>query len=144
MFKQLLFASLLALTYGFAAFRYDGSTTALAAMKSRAIPFLDAPEKLDGTAVGDYGFDPMGLTYTIESMNFVQSAELKHGRVAMLACLGFLVQQKVHFLSPESDPIRGMLSLGLGPNLQILSFIGVIELMTWEQTYTGSAPAGKF
>lgn len=86
----------------------------------------------------------MGLTYTIQSMNFVQSAELKHGRVAMLACLGFLVQEKLHLLSPESDPIKGMLSLGVGPNLQIFSFIAVLELMTWEQTYAGITPPGTF
>ena len=29
---------------------------------SKAIPFLTVPEKLDGSMVGDMGFDPMGLS----------------------------------------------------------------------------------
>lgn len=113
------------------------------ATKSRAIPFLHTPEKLDGKMVGDFGFDPMGLTNNFHSLNYVKAAELKNGRVAMLASLGFLVQQKVHFLSSESDPLKAMVSLGLGPNLQILSFIAVIELMTWEKTYSGTTEPGK-
>lgn len=31
-------------------------------VQSKALPFLEAPKKLDGSMVGDFGFDPMGLT----------------------------------------------------------------------------------
>jgi hypothetical protein len=29
-------------------------------VQSKALPFLEAPKKLDGSLVGDFGFDPMG------------------------------------------------------------------------------------
>ena len=41
--------------------------------------------------IGDQGFDPLGITNTIPSLNYVRAAELKHGRVAMLAVLGWHV-----------------------------------------------------
>lgn len=61
--------------------------------KSRALPFLEAPPKLDGTLAGDAGFDPLGLS-EIEGIGadlyWMREAELKHGRVAMLATVGVL------------------------------------------------------
>lgn len=30
--------------------------------QSKALPFLKAPAKLDGSLAGDYGFDPMGIS----------------------------------------------------------------------------------
>ena len=43
-------------------------------------------------------FDPLGLSRGIEEPRFrkYQEAELKHGRVAMLAALGFLVAESFH------------------------------------------------
>jgi hypothetical protein len=77
------------------------------AIKSIAIPFLDAPDTLDGSMVGDYGFDPLGLARTDlnlgsanekeRSLAFVlrdyREAELRHGRLAMLAALAWPVQE---------------------------------------------------
>jgi len=108
--------------------------------KSKALPFIEAPAALDGSMVGDFGFDPLGFTENIGNMNYVRSAELKHGRVSMVAFVGFLVQQYVHFRIDESDPFKAVTALGFGPNLQILSFIGVIELLTWDKTFMGGAP----
>jgi hypothetical protein len=51
----------------------------------------------------------------------------------MIACAGFLTQQYVHVLVDEANPLKAVTALGFGPNLQILSFIGVIELMTWDK-----------
>lgn len=87
--------------------------------------------------LGDRGFDPLGLTNTINNLDYVRSAELKHARVAMLAIVGVIVQKYIHVLTPESDPFKAITALGYGPNLQILSFIGVIELATWNKTYSG-------
>ena len=111
--------------------------------KSKALPFLESPAKLDGTLVGDFGFDPLGFTDTLQTLNYVQAAELKHSRVSMLAVVGFLVQQKLHFLSSEADPFKAIAAIGYGPNLQILSFIGVIELATWDKTFKGETPGEK-
>jgi len=125
-------------------FQLNGRSPASSSMvmmaKSKALPFLESPKALDGTSVGDFGFDPLGLTETLVDLNYVKAAELKHSRVAMLAVVGFLVQQNVHFLSPEADPIKAISALGLGVNLQILSFIGTIELATWNKTFFSTTP----
>ena len=54
------------------------------AEKSKALPFLARPAKLDGSMPGDFGFDPLGLTDVLPNTYYVQSAELKHSRVAMV------------------------------------------------------------
>lgn len=51
-------------------------------------------EQLDGTMAGDVGFDPLGLS-SIEglagaNLYWMREAELKHGRIAMLATVGVL------------------------------------------------------
>jgi len=51
--------------------------------KSKALPFMESPAHLDGM-VGNVGFDPMGLS-TPQNIKWMREAELKHGRMAMLA-----------------------------------------------------------
>lgn len=46
--------------------------------KSTALPFMDSPPALDGSAVGDFGFDPLGLT---ENIN------IPYGRCSLDCCL---------------------------------------------------------
>ena len=57
---------------------------------SQALPFLDRPEVLDEVRLaGDAGFDPLGLATDAESLIRYRDAELKHGRLAMLAAVGW-------------------------------------------------------
>jgi len=67
---------------------------ALPIERSAAIPFLKKPPALDGSMVGDVGFDPLGFTTTITELggdlNYVREAELMHGRQSMLAFVGFI------------------------------------------------------
>merc|ERR1719326_56128 len=62
--------------------------------RSAALPFLKRPPALDGSMVGDVGFDPLGISTTITELggdlNYVREAELMHGRQAMLACVGMV------------------------------------------------------
>eukprot|EP00531_Pseudo-nitzschia_arenysensis_P008521 CAMPEP_0116130818 /NCGR_PEP_ID=MMETSP0329-20121206/8678_1 /TAXON_ID=697910 /ORGANISM="Pseudo-nitzschia arenysensis, Strain B593" /LENGTH=248 /DNA_ID=CAMNT_0003625213 /DNA_START=29 /DNA_END=775 /DNA_ORIENTATION=+ len=76
--------------------------------RSAALPFLPRPVALDGSMVGDVGFDPFYLssipknfagfiqppsweeTEGIETLYWMREAELKHGRVAMLAWFGWV------------------------------------------------------
>lgn len=127
---------------GFAPSRSVHSNMALEARKSVALPFLNAPAKLDGTAVGDYGFDPLGFTDTLQDLSYVKQAEIKHGRVAMLATVGYVVQQSFHFASSEANPLKAVQALGFGPNLQVLFAIGCVELATWKATFDGKGVAG--
>ncbi|CAM9895415.1 unnamed protein product, partial [Hapterophycus canaliculatus] len=53
-------------------------------------PFLPRPEALDGSMIGDVGFDPLGLA-TPDNLDRYREAELKHGRLAMVALAGWPV-----------------------------------------------------
>lgn len=77
--------------------------------KSKAMPFLSQPANLDGSMPGDVGFDPLGIT-SVFDVKWMREAELKHGRICMLAVAGCLTQ--VLFISlygcsgmyPPGDP----------------------------------------
>lgn len=75
--------------------------------RSKAVPFLPRPINLDGSMVGDFGFDPFYLSSipkdfsgfiqppqweekSIPTLYWMREAELKHGRVAMLAWFGWV------------------------------------------------------
>jgi phage tail sheath protein FI len=51
---------------------------------SQALPFLARPAALDGSLVGDVGFDPLGFAKTKSDLLNNREAEIKHGRLAML------------------------------------------------------------
>lgn len=95
---------------------------------SASIPFLTQPKNLEGM-VGDIGFDPLGLA-TIFPAKFMREAELKHGRVAMLAVVGWLTSEVVHVPGAaymSENPVDAMAAVGAGPMLQIFCFCGFLE-----------------
>jgi light-harvesting complex I chlorophyll a/b binding protein 1 len=72
---------------------------------STALPFATAPATLDGSMLGDVGFDPLGFSTvpvgawfkgfdgrqgTLGDLTWYREAELIHGRIAQLAVVGFL------------------------------------------------------
>merc|ERR1719454_553947 len=114
--------------------------------RSKALPFLECPEKLDGSMVGDLGFDPMRISDTLVDLNYVRAAELKHGRVGMLAVTGFLVQEKVHlpmFAKMSYKPLDAIKELGVGPNLQIFLTIAMVEFVFINKVYVDDADPGN-
>lgn len=56
---------------------------------SQALPFMTRPAALDGTLAGDVGFDPFGFSKDKASLMKYAEAEIKHGRLAMLAAAGW-------------------------------------------------------
>merc|ERR1712032_303893 len=70
------------------------TTRALEASKS--LPFLPKPENLEGWVGEEQEFDPLQFSDTFD-MKWLREAELKHGRVSMLATVGFITQQYVVF-----------------------------------------------
>lgn len=48
------------------------------------------PRMLDGTHAGDSGFDPLGYCSSEELQYFYLESEVKHGRLAMVACAGWV------------------------------------------------------
>ena len=90
---RLLAAATLAATAGAFLAPAPVSTPVVArAENSEAFPFLKRPEKLDGTMIGDVGFDPLRLAEVQVDLTYARGAEVKHGRIAMLACAGFVIQ----------------------------------------------------
>lgn len=77
--------------------------------RSVSIPIDPYPEGLDGEMVGDVGFDPAGFannppawvqgpgTGTAGRVRWYREAEIAHGRVAMLAALGWIFPEIYHF-----------------------------------------------
>ncbi|KAJ1639476.1 chlorophyll a/b-binding protein domain-containing protein [Pavlovales sp. CCMP2436] len=114
---------------------------------SASIPFAPQPEKLDGTMLGDIGFDPLGLS-NLWDLNWLRAAEIKHGRVGMLASLGFLTQEAYRLPGPASNP--GMFAAGKAPIealvaapplaiAQIVFVIFLIELATASRLFDTEA-----
>merc|ERR1711907_483956 len=62
---------------------------------SPSCPWMPFPQYLKGWVGGEVGFDPLGFGEAMPfgkagRMYWVREAELKHGRVAMLATLGWI------------------------------------------------------
>ncbi|KAH8091278.1 hypothetical protein JL720_6169 [Aureococcus anophagefferens] len=73
---------------------------------SIALPWTET--NLDGSLVGDVGFDPLGFSKYAPgawwqgdegdgSLKIFREAELMHGRIAQLACLGWIFPELYHF-----------------------------------------------
>mmetsp|Transcript_6028 Transcript_6028/g.3615 ORF Transcript_6028/g.3615 Transcript_6028/m.3615 type:complete len:197 (-) Transcript_6028:87-677(-) len=144
MFRTALLASLAASAAAFAPGSMSAQRgVALNAKMSDSIPFLPCPEKLDGSMPGDVGFDPMGLSEIQQDLTYARWAELKHGRIAMLAIVGLLTQTYIHLPGEayqNSDPFGAVSTVGFGVNVQIFAAIGIVELTNFNKHYDGSTP----
>merc|ERR1719443_1601526 len=58
----------------------ESSGAAALPAQSASITFLARPAALDGTMVGDVGFDPLGFAKSKEDLANYREAEIKHGR----------------------------------------------------------------
>ena len=65
------------------------SVVARAADRPLWNPGSPAPEWLDGSLPGDYGFDPLGLGSDPDVLKYFQQAELVHARCDCLPCSAF-------------------------------------------------------
>lgn len=80
---------------------------------SQSLPFLSRPLHLDGTMVGDVGFDPLGLAAaSSERLRFMRIAELKHARIAMIAAVGWPLAELFHTKIASLYGIRPLLMYG--------------------------------
>jgi len=87
-------------------------------------------------AWGKYEFDPVGFSKYTEFVPYFREAELKHGRIAMLAWVGLVVPDFVRIpgerYSFEACPItieaHDKLNGAVGANFQILFWVTIVEL----------------
>eukprot|EP00752_Nemacystus_decipiens_P007188 g6437.t1 len=98
-------------------------------------------------------FDPLGLATDETSLYRRRVAELKHGRVCMLATVGVLVQSFVHFPDPDRSAFSNTRPIGALVQvwrerpvilLAIVAVMGLIELTVGREDYGSSeAEPGK-
>lgn len=94
---------------------------------SRSMPFLPKPENLAGLPGHEAEFDPLGFSESFD-IKWLREAEIKHGRVCMLATLGFAIEQYVTFPGMEGTPdALNAIYSAPGPTLQLLAVAGYIE-----------------
>lgn len=87
-----------------------------------------------GAFVTDYNFDPLGLAEkSPELVPWYRECEIKHGRIAMLAVVGFITAEYVRI---PGDMYQGMsvveahdALLKNGPMYQLLFWIGLFEMV---------------
>jgi len=95
-------------------------------------------------AWGRYEYDPLGFSKTYpELVPWFREAELKHGRIAMLAMVGLVVPDFVRIpgerYSFEACPLtidaHDKLNGAVGVNFQILFWITIVELCCAKKVY---------
>ena len=142
MFRAVVAYAFVATAFGFAprmgATR--GSSAIMMAEKSKSVPFLPVPAKTVGL-VGSKEFDPIGFTDSLD-VRWLQEAEIKHGRIAMLAWAGFVVTDL------GVNPVLGVSSVeahnaavASGAGVQVLAFIAALEFISvvaMKQMFEGS------
>jgi hypothetical protein len=67
---------------------YDSKSPIDSTPMSPSLPFLARPVILEGVP-GDRGFDPFNFASTPDALQWQREAEVKHGRLAMLAAAGW-------------------------------------------------------
>ena len=124
--------------------------------RSASVPFLPRAKPLDGTQPGDYGFDPFFLSTIpknfagfiqppswepvegIETYYWMRESEIKHGRIAMMAVLGWIATDQGLRLPLEQFSESNIPSSYLAHNALVeqgtmtvmLLAIGLVEIIT--------------
>jgi len=152
--KVAILASLAASAAAFAPASTVGRTaTSLNYEKSPSLPFLPYPENLKGY-VGDVGFDPFRFSDFVP-MDFLREAEIKHGRICMLAWAGFVAVDLGLKIYPFPEAYEGLTSAtahdalvkqgAMGQILLWASLAEVISTVAVMQMMAGSGrKAGDF
>jgi len=105
---------------------------------SKALPFTEKPAALDGSMAGDVGFDPLGFATAFEPfpLAWMREAEIKHGRVSMLATTGWIAVDQGLRAPGLPDELKTLssyqahdASVAQGGLLILLIFCGVFEIV---------------
>jgi len=99
-------------------------------------PPFDPAQQIGVTQPLGY-FDPLGFCKAGDERGFhkLRCAEIKHGRVAMLAAIGAVFQHYIHFPGCEEVPngLRAALDpIGLLAELFLVPVVGFLELIYWK------------
>mmetsp|Transcript_2304 Transcript_2304/g.3228 ORF Transcript_2304/g.3228 Transcript_2304/m.3228 type:complete len:254 (+) Transcript_2304:166-927(+) len=148
--KLAVFASLLAGAAAFAPAKNAAKTTAMSETKAD----LEALAEKLNPQVGFY--DPLNLCSgnfwnmgDEATIGFLRQSEIKHGRIAMFAFVGYIVQSNVHFPWPQTlagaahpstdlSPEAQWDAVPVGAKWQIFAVIAALEL--WDECGGGDLP----
>ena len=112
---------------------------------SAAVPFLPKPVNLDGL-VGNKGFDPIGFSDSLD-VRWLREAELKHGRIAMLATVGWILTLFVNPVLGVGPVEAHNAAVASGAGAQVLTGIAALEFIgtvALKQTFDGKRAPGDF
>jgi len=125
---------------------------------SDSLPFLPRPAVLDRTMAGDVGFDPFNFAGDdSKKLYTMREAEVKHGRIAMLASVGWVVSELLDTRIAHMFHLPAVLGHGdkvpslLNGGLEIISPVywatvlgvaGVLE--AWSMSKEASPLAGDY
>mmetsp|Transcript_31011 Transcript_31011/g.29619 ORF Transcript_31011/g.29619 Transcript_31011/m.29619 type:complete len:208 (-) Transcript_31011:232-855(-) len=130
---------LLAVTSAFSVTRSSNrpsTTITMAAEKSKSLPFLPQPQNIVGMA-GDVGFDPFGFSDKLD-VRWLREAELKHGRICMLATLGWVASGYVQLpgaVHQVSAIAAHDAAVSSGAMSQILLWVSFFEIISLKVIY---------
>eukprot|EP00931_Biecheleriopsis_adriatica_P013792 TRINITY_DN1152_c0_g1_i10.p1 TRINITY_DN1152_c0_g1~~TRINITY_DN1152_c0_g1_i10.p1 ORF type:complete len:534 (-),score=138.84 TRINITY_DN1152_c0_g1_i10:254-1663(-) len=107
---------------------HRASTACQAMERSYSMPFLPKPKNLDGLVGAEAQFDPLGFSDTFD-VKWLREAELKHGRVCMLATLGFVAEQYVQFpgMKGAEDALQAFWTAPAGATGLLVFIAGYLE-----------------
>jgi len=112
-------------------------TFARALETSKSLPFLPKPYNLKGWVGEETEFDPLNFSETFD-MKWLREAELKHGRVSMLAAVGFYAQQYITFpgMTETPDALQALSTAPISAIAALVLFVGYTESKTYEGKMT--------
>merc|ERR1712216_630685 len=93
---------------------------------SEAIPFMEKPAKIDDSMPGCAGFDPLGFSDYYD-INWLKEAEIKHGRICMLAAVGMFHPEFAkfpQFATFSNNPMEAFYQCPAAGWAQIFAMIG--------------------
>ena len=107
--------------------------TRLAYTASEALPFMERPASLDELEMaGDVGFDPFGFS-SVFNVKWLREAEIKHGRICMLAWTGFVATDLGFTLPGDMHQVSSVeahdVACKYGAMQQIFLWLSFIEVV---------------
>jgi len=117
--------------------RVPKSGTTVTMKASASVPFLDSVKTLDPDAPAFADFDPLGFS-SMYDLKFLQEAEIKHGRICMLAVLGWVFPEFLHLpadVFSNTNPLAAFNQVPKAGLIQILLFVAACEAISFEKIY---------
>jgi Chlorophyll A-B binding protein len=132
---------------------FHSQVSLAAGERSKALPFEPNPPSLDGSLIGDVGFDPFGFSTVditrhfnnvfgkdmgISPLTWLREAELMHGRICQVAVVGMIAPSLFGTLPgsewtgvdaySNTNPIEAITQVPVLAVIQIIAFMSYLEV----------------